>query len=54
MASELIPIVVSRFVLNDPGVVIVVCSQGHRSSSIVVCNFVSIVICIVKISSLWI
>ena len=36
--------------LNGPGVVIVVCSPGYRSSSIVVFNFVSVVICIVKIS----
>ena len=51
VASELRPTVVFNFVLNGPGVVIVVCSPGYRSSSIVVFNFVSIVICIVKISS---
>ena len=54
MASELRPTVVFKFVLNGPGVVIVVCSPGHHSSSIVVFSFVSIVICIVKISFLWI
>ena len=28
---------------NGPGVVIVICSLGYRSSSIVVCNFAIIV-----------
>ena len=50
VASELRPTVVFKFVLNGPGVVIVVCSPGYRSSSIVVFNFVNIVICFVKIS----
>ena len=50
VASELRPTVVFTFVLNGPGVVIVICSPGYRSSSIVVCNFVSIVICIVEVS----
>ena len=50
VASELRPTVVLKFMLNGPGVVKVVCSPGYRSSSIVVFNFVSIVICIVKIS----
>ena len=54
VASELRPTVVFKFVLNGPGVVIVVCSPGYRSSSIVVFHFVCIVICIVKISFLWI
>ena len=54
VTSELRPTVVFKFVLNGPGVVIVVCSPGYRSSSIVVFNFVSVVICIVKISFLWI
>ena len=54
MASELRPTVVFKFMLSGPGVVIVVCSPGYRSSSIVVFNFVSVVICIVKISFLWI
>ena len=49
MASELRPTVVFKFVLNGPGVVIVVCSPGYRASSIVVLYFVSVVICIVKI-----
>ena len=47
MASELRRTVVFKFVFNGPGVVIVVCSPGYLSSSIVACNFVSIVICIV-------
>ena len=50
VGSELRPTVVFTFVLNGPGVVIVICSPGYHSSSIVVCNFVSIVICIVEIS----
>ena len=50
MASELRRTVVFKFMLNGPGVVIVVCSPGYRSSSIVVFNFISLVICIVKIS----
>ena len=54
MASELRPTVVFKIMSNGPGVVIVVCSPGYRSSSIVVLNFVSVVICIVKISFLWI
>ena len=33
--------------VTPPGVVIVVCSPGYHSSSIVVRNFVSIVLCIV-------
>ena len=45
MASELRPTVVFKFVLNGPGVVIVVCSSGI----VVVFNFVSVVICIVKV-----
>ena len=49
MASELRPTVVFKFVFNGPGVVIVVCSLGYRFSSIVVFNFVKIVICSVKI-----
>ena len=52
VASELRPAVVFKFMLNGPGVVIVVCSLGYLSSSIVVLNFVSAVICIVKISFL--
>ena len=48
MASELRPTVVVKFVLNGPGVVIVVCSPGYRSSSIVAFNFVSVAISIVK------
>ena len=55
VASELRRTVICKFVLDGPGVVIVVCSPGYRSSNIVVCNFASIVvICIVKISFLWI
>ena len=54
MASELRPTVVFKFVLNGPGVVIVVCSLGYHSSCVVVRNFVSVVICVVKISFLWI
>ena len=54
VASELRPTVVFRLMLNDPGVVIVVWSLGYCSSSIVVFCFVSVVICIVKISFLWI
>ena len=54
VASELRPTVVFKFVLNGPGVVILVCSSGYHSSSIVAFNFVSVVICIVKISFLWI
>ena len=54
MASELRPTVVFKFVLNGPGVVIVVCSQGYHSSCIVVRNFVSVVISIVKVSVSWI
>ena len=54
VASELRLTVVFKFMLNGPGVVIVVCSPGYRSSSIVVFNFVSVVICIVNISFLWI
>ena len=38
MASELRPTVVFKFVFEE-----VVCSLGYRSSSMVVCNFVSIV-----------
>ena len=50
VASELRPTVVFKFMLNGHGVIIVVCSPGYRSSSIVVFNFVSVVICILKIS----
>ena len=42
--GELRPtVVLSFFVQMAPGVVIVVCSLGYRSSSIVACTFVSIV-----------
>ena len=54
VASELRPTVVFKFMLNGSRVVIVVCSPGYRSSSIVMFNFVSVVICIVKVSFLWI
>ena len=54
VASELKPTVVFKFMLNGPGVVIVVCSPEYRSSSIVEFNFVSVVIFTVKISFLWI
>ena len=54
MASELKPTVVFKFMLNSPGVVIVVCSPGYRSGSIVAFKFVKVVIFIVKISFLWI
>ena len=47
MASELRPAVVLILYFKGPGIVIVAYSPGYRSSSIVVCNFVSIVICIV-------
>ena len=47
MAYELKLTIVLILYLNGPGVFIVVCSMGYRSSSIIVCNFVSNEICIV-------